>query len=250
MTEKTCIVIPCFNEARRFKTAEFLDFVDRISDIDLCFVNDGSTDGTGEKLEEVERRRPERIHGVVCPDNRGKAGAVREGFLRMLALEKYRWIAFADADLATPLGEMLRLIDVAQHDPEVLMVMGARFERMGADIRRKFYRHFTGRIFAGLVAVLFRLHAYDTQCGAKVFRADVVQDLFGCPFVSPWMFDVELLLRLRGLRGDCNRIVREVPLNVWLEQGHSKIRFSHVLKMPLQLGKMYFRYKNTVPGPR
>jgi len=243
MTTRTCIVIPCFNEAERFKTAEFLNFVNEISDVDLCFVNDGSKDTTLQKLTELQNQKPERMKVISYSDNRGKAEAVREGILQMLASNSYHWIAFADADLATPLREMLRLINIARQEKETLIVMGSRIERMGVTIQRKFYRHFTGRIFAGVISILFRLNAYDTQCGAKVFRADWAEVIFRKPFLSHWLFDVEMLLRVRNLRPDYNRIIHEVPLNVWLEQGHSKIRFSHLLKMPVQLGKIYFTYK-------
>lgn len=242
MKADACIVIPCFNEAARFKTGEFLDFVNEHADIDLCFVNDGSTDATPEKLEALRKEKPERIRVVTYPDNRGKAGAVREGFLQMAALKEYSRLAFADADLATPLSEMVRLIGIARQQEEVMLVMGSRLERMGVTIRRKFYRHFTGRIFAGTISFLFRLKAYDTQCGAKVFHADVVPAVFEEPFLSHWLFDVEILLRLRNLRGDYDRIVREIPLNVWLEQGNSKIRFSHLLKMPYQLWRIFLHY--------
>lgn len=244
MAGKTCIIIPCFNEAGRFKAAEFRDFINKVSDIDLCFVNDGSVDNTLEKLTDLQCTRPKRIKVVTYADNRGKAEAVRQGFLQMLALGEYQWVAFADADLATPLSEMFRLINIAREEPEVMIIMGSRLERMGVTIRRKFYRHFTGRIFATVISGLFRLNAYDTQCGAKVFHADIAGAVFKQPFISHWLFDVEMLLRVRNLRRDYNRIIHEIPLNVWLEQGHSKIRFSHLLKMPFQLYKIYFRYKN------
>lgn len=239
MRTRSCIVIPCFNEAERFKTADFLNFIGEVEDVDLCFVNDGSKDNTLEKLTALRQRNAERIKIVSYPDNRGKAGAVREGFLQMENSGEYQWLAFADADLATPLSEILRLINIARWDESIMIVMGSRLERMGGVIKRKFYRHFTGRIFAGVISLLFRLKAYDTQCGAKVFHADIVNAVFGQPFLSHWLFDVEILLRLRKLRPDYNRIVQEIPLDIWEEQGHSKIRFSHLLKMPFQLWKIY-----------
>lgn len=244
MTVKTCIVIPCFNEAERFKTTEFLDFVNKVSDVDLCFVNDGSKDNTLERIVDLQNKQPERIKVVTYPQNRGKAEAVREGFLQVLAKKDYQWVAFADADLATPLSEMDRLIKIAWQDPGAMIIMGSRLERMGGTIHRRFYRHFTGRIFAGVISLLFRLNAYDTQCGAKVFHAGIAEAVFEQPFISHWLFDVEMLLRVRNLRPDYNEIVHEIPLNVWVEQGHSKIRFSHLLKMPFQLWKIYFKYRN------
>lgn len=243
MIGRTCIVIPCYNEADRFKTQEYLTFLEKVPDIDFCFVNDGSKDNTVEVLENIRKELPDRVIVVDYSDNRGKAEAVRTGFQHVLAQGSYRAVAFADADLATPLKEMKRLIDIFGTEPGALVVMGSRIERMGVVINRKLYRHFTGRIFAGIIAVLFRLNAYDTQCGAKVFDSEIAKIVFQDPFISRWLFDVEMLLRIRNLRSDYNRIIYEVPLNIWLEQGNSKIRFSHLLKMPFQIGKIWFKYQ-------
>ncbi|MCM1031657.1 MAG: glycosyltransferase [Oscillibacter sp.] len=244
MAEKTCIIIPCFNEADRFKREQYLSFLQQAPDIDFCFVNDGSRDDTLRVLRDIQAEQPSRIEVVDYRDNRGKAEAVRRGFLHVSEQGRYGMLAFADADLATPLEEIQRLVSILEEDPEVLIVMGSRIERMGVTIERKLYRHFTGRMFAALISLLFRLNAYDTQCGAKIFRANIVKAVFEEPFLSKWLFDVEILLRVRNRHSDYNRIVSEIPLNVWLEQGNSKIRFTHLLKMPFQLWKIYFRYRS------
>lgn len=243
MEEKTCIIIPCYNEADRFKREQYLSFLQQVPDIDICFVNDGSGDATLQVLQDIQAVQPSRIKVVAYHDNQGKAEAVRRGFLHVLESGEYETLAFADADLATPLLEIQRLIAVMKKKPEVLIVMGSRIERMGVTIERKLYRHFTGRIFAAVISLLFRLNAYDTQCGAKVFRADIAKAVFEESFLSKWLFDVEILLRVRNMYKNCNGIIYETPLDVWLEQGNSKIRFTHLLKMPLQLLKIYLRYK-------
>ena len=73
MTEKTCIVIPCCNEAERFKTSEYLSFLRQVPDLDFCFVNDGSRDNTREVLTLLCKQEPERAMMVDYTDNRGKA---------------------------------------------------------------------------------------------------------------------------------------------------------------------------------
>ena len=100
-----------------------------------------------------------------------------------------------------------------------------------------------GRVFATIVSILFRLNAYDTQCGAKIFTVPVAREIFAQTFHSPWLFDVELLLRIRQRHPDYNVIVKEIPLDVWEEKGGSKIRFSHLLKMPFELCAIYRKYR-------
>jgi hypothetical protein len=61
----------------------------------------------------------------------------------------------------------------------------------------------------------------DTQCGFKLFRFSVAQELFSCIRMNGFSFDVEVLLmaRKRGYR------VAEVPVN-WTHQAGSKVRLA------------------------
>lgn len=239
---KMCVVIPCFNEEERLKRGEFIDFLQKVLEIDFCFVNDGSTDHSLEVLQAMKQAMPERVDIISYQDNQGKAEAVRRGMLHAAVTGCYSAIAFADADLATPLSEVRRLWNIFRQRPGVLLVMGSRIRRMGVMLSRKWYRHIFGRVFANIVSVLFHLNAHDTQCGAKVFAPAVIDIAFSRPFFSHWLFDIEILLRIRNRYADYNNLIWEVPLNVWQEQGNSKIRFSHLLRMPWQLLKIYMHY--------
>ena len=240
--ERICIVVPCYNEAQRLKLDVFREFLREQDDIDFCFVNDGSTDNTSEVLRRAVACCPERFLLVDNADNRGKAEAVRCGMSCVASLGRYDMIGFLDADLATPLEEIRLLADMMVKRPELCVTMGARLKRLGANVQRKAYRHYMGRVFATVVSLLFRMPVYDSQCGAKLFRAALVPELFKEPFSSGWLFDVEILLRLRDLYPDYENVVCEVPLCVWIEQGDSRIRLSHLLKMPGELLQIYRRY--------
>lgn len=240
--EKICVIIPCYNEASRIRLDVFRDFLREQDYIDFCFVNDGSRDNTSEVLRYAVERCPERFLLVDNPDNRGKAEAVRSGMLHVASLGRYDLIGFLDADLATPLEDIHLLVEVMRRQPSVMMTMGARLKRLGANVQRKAYRHYMGRVFATVVSLLFRMPVYDSQCGAKLFRVSLVPKVFRAPFSSRWLFDVEILLRVRRLYPDYERLVCEVPLRTWIEQGDSRIRFSHLLKMPYELFQIYCRY--------
>jgi hypothetical protein len=84
---------------------------------------------------------------------------------------------------------------------------------------------------------------YDSQCGAKLFRAEAAPHLFGEPFVTKWLFDVELLARLRDTLGaSASMAAHEVPLKEWVEVGGSKLRMNHLLKVPFDLLKIHRTY--------
>src|SRR5512134_648708 len=100
---KTAIVVPCYNEEKRLRAAEFISFASREKSVSFIFVNDGSTDGTSSVLKKLVEANPAQFAIVELAHNSGKAEAVRTGFLKA-ATERFDYIGFWDADLATPLS--------------------------------------------------------------------------------------------------------------------------------------------------
>ena len=117
------------------------------------------------------------------------------------------------------------------------LVCGARIRKLGSEIDRSFVRHLMGRVFATICDTLLDLRAYDTQCGAKLFRRDVAVSLFSEPFVTRWCFDVELLLRAKKQFGAerFRQLVVEIPLRRWTHHPGSKIKSTTSLTMFLEL---------------
>jgi glycosyltransferase involved in cell wall biosynthesis len=240
MSTKICVVVPCYNEAKRLDGDAFLDFLERVPGVDACFVDDGSGDGTLPLLRRLEEQMPGRVEVLHLAVNGGKAEAVRAGILHVVG--RYGAVGFMDADLATPLEEILRLAETRERTG-VPAVIGSRVRRLGVHIDRKVLRHYTGRFFAAVVSLLFRLNSYDTQCGAKVFDAQVAGEIFADAFLSKWLFDVELLLRLRRMPDGVLERTREVPLNEWYERSGSKIKPSYLFRVPVELFKIWRRYR-------
>src|SRR5512141_2007244 len=131
---KTCIVVPCYNEADRLKSEEFLDCARRRPDLHFLFVDDGCTDGTGGILDRLSRACPEQIRYFTMERNRGKAEAVRCGFLESFR-SGYDVIGYWDADLATPLETIPRFCELLE-DREIDGVIGSRVMLLGRHIRR------------------------------------------------------------------------------------------------------------------
>ena len=107
-------------------------------------------------------------------------------------------VGYLDADLAraTPPHEIRRLARVMSTGT-AQVVFGARVALLGHEIERSAIRHYLGRVFATLASTTLRLAAYDTQCGAKLFRVTpTLIDAIGTPFLSRWAFDVELIGRM------------------------------------------------------
>jgi dolichyl-phosphate beta-glucosyltransferase len=240
----TCIVIPCYNEANRLPVSTFTAFLTQRPDVHLCFVNDGSTDQTLTVLQRLRGEWPGQVEVLDLPQNQGKAGAVRAG-MRHVGKREFAFLGYLDADLATPLPAINDLRRFLDDRPALLMAMGSRIQFLGMTIRRQTLRHYAGRVVATCISVILQLPVYDTQCGAKLFRRAIVPVLFDAPFLSPWLFDVELLARLirHAGRGNVLNVVAEMPLREWTEIGDSRIRPSYYLKLWWELYRIYRAYR-------
>lgn len=240
--KKTLIAVPCYNEAERLKGEEFLRFAQQHEKIEFLFANDGSKDNTLEVLQRLADRSP-RLHSLDIQPNGGKAEAVRKAMLH--AAEEYQpdYIGFFDADLASPLEEIPSMIEWAEKGYD--MVMGLRLMRLGAKVKRKPLRHYLGRCFATCASLMLDLPVYDTQCGAKLFRREVVEKIFPDQFTTRWLFDVELLARYRQLFGKENAIekIYEYPLFQWEDVDGSRLKKSDFFKAPQELWQIKKRYK-------
>jgi glycosyltransferase involved in cell wall biosynthesis len=241
---EVCLVIPCYNEARRLPVEAVLSFVAAHRDCSVCFVNDGSSDSTRHTLEALRARAPERVLVLDLERNGGKAEAVRRGVLHVAAGQRYEMIGYWDADLSTPLEQVQAMRDTLEQHQASVLAMGSRWRRLGSSIERSARRHMLGRVFATAASLVLDLPVYDSQCGAKLFRASATDVLFKEPFTTTWLFDLELLARLRNHLGlaEVQRAVFEVPLTEWREVGGSKLGLAAMMAAPVDLFRIHRRY--------
>lgn len=243
------VVVPCYNEAERLPVASFEQFLQSEKDrsIGFLFVNDGSRDATLQVLESLRARFPQRISILNQEPNRGKAEAVRNGMLHVIASQQAAFTGYWDADLATPLDQVPDFLTLMEQRQELNLVFGARVRLLGRAIHRQALRHYLGRCFATVASILLRLPIYDTQCGAKLFR--ITPDLAAVladPFHSRWIFDVEILARFLALhRHDAahfERQIYEYPLPVWTDVAGSKVKSTDFLRAFAELATIYRRH--------
>ena len=242
--QEVCLVIPYYNEERRLKGGDLLAFLKAHKSSAVCLVNDGSSDGTAHVLEGLREQNSAQILVLSLARNGGKAEAVRQGVLLASSTRRFAVVGYWDADLSTPLGELEGILGVLKVNPGCQLAIGSRVKRLGSDIKRRAVRHVLRRIFSTFSSALLQLPVYDSQCGAKVFRSDLAEVLFRDPFVSKWIFDVEILARLRNHLGKDRALdaVIEVPLKAWKDVAGSKLGLLQMLKVPVDLLKIRSHY--------
>ena len=243
----TAVVIPCYNESNRLDVRAFREFAGKDRRVFFVFVNDGSTDRTQDLLDGLHRDDPESFRLLPLARNAGKAEAVRRGMLEALGFGP-AFVGYWDADLATPLEALDELRRVLEGRPAVELVIGSRVRLLGREVVRSPRRHYLGRVFATVASYVLGLSVYDTQCGAKLFRAvPTTWQLFQEPFRTSWIFDVEILARLiRTCHGSPEHgaamVICEHPLSRWHDVDGSKLKAWDFFHAPLDLLAIYRHY--------
>ncbi len=235
--KKICLIIPCYNESNRLNFEAFKNE----KDIFFIFVNDGSKDETLEKLHQNFDNNS-NIFILNLEKNSGKAEAVRQGasFLSTLDIkDEVDWFGFFDADLAIPLCEAKNFVNYQNlfcSDSDA--IFGSRIERLGSNISRQKLRCLYSKLFAITVRFITKTKIYDSQCGAKLFKISLIEKIFRESFISTWIFDVEILFRLK------NQKIVEYPLLKTDEKSSaSHIVFHKIfIKIFCDLIKIYRKY--------
>lgn len=237
------IIVPCYNEAERLPVEDFLSFLRNHPKAKICFVNDASSDNTAIVLTQLKKGFDDNITILTNETNLGKAESVRRGVQQILNNKSDTILAYLDADLATSLEECHSYIKHIEDGKR--FVFASRILKIGSIVERKFSRFLAGRIIATFISSILDIKVYDTQCGCKVFDAEVAQIAFKDPFLSKWLFDVELFSRLLKHYGkeEALSFMEEVPVKKWVDQGESKVKMTYFFKLWSDLFKIW-RYHN------
>ena len=230
------IVIPAYNEQARLPQTvlETIGWcTKRGLNFELIISDDGSNDQTlalGRLFEESDVR----IRTLSCPHS-GKGGAVRFGMLNA----RGRNVLFMDADGATPLDEIPKLLDALARGHDV--AIGSRVTQNPGEVEIKvsFHRRLISRGFAFFVNLFAFGGIGDTQCGFKMFRREAARAIFSLQKTAGFAFDVEILFIARRL----SLSIIEVPVN-WVAQPGSKVSLiTDSMKMLLDICRIQWLHR-------
>src|SRR5204863_4916930 len=164
----------------------------------VLIVDDGSSASEQARLKEIVSAAGSTgdvMIDLLCLErNMGKGYAVRQGWQARTAAT---WLAFADADGATPAYEVVRVFDTVYRDNDIgRCYFGSRVRMLGRSVDRNWMRHFVGRIYATLVGLAINESIYDSQCGFKVISGEAFAAVSGVLREDRFAFDSELITAL------------------------------------------------------
>ena len=243
---KTAIIIPCYNEETRINKTAFENFIHSSEKYHLCFVNDGSKDKTLDVLKAIQQTDQQKVSVIDMKRNSGKAAAVRAGARYLHTKSDIEHIGFIDADLSTDFEDFIALDNTLKRNATLKMVFGSRAKDANGDgIKKDPLRAIFSKVIKMCVFLILGLPIQDTQCGAKVFKKELVAVIYAKSFLSKWLFDVEMFIRLKKYMGGKTQImqvIHEQALNRWVHVDDSKLGLKDSLEIPLRLVVIWFNY--------
>lgn len=181
------LVLPAYNEAENIEpmVAEAVPALEASADdYEILVVDDGSADSTAAVTRRVMEANP-HVRLVQHEVNKGFGAAVFSGFVQA---EK-EWIFYTDADRQFVLSELERFVPFMD---QADLIAGYRAPR-----RDPFLRVFYGKAWSALCTLLFGYTVRDVDCGFKLFRREIIQEL--APQISSRgaTFSIEWLARAK-----------------------------------------------------
>lgn len=208
--EKLTIVIPVYNEEKAINGALefFKNLLEKNPDIEVIFVDDGSTDET---LQILKNNIRSRMILLAHDKNKGYGAAIKSG----VKVASHNYIAITDADGSYPNERILELFQMLLEE-NADMVIGAR---TGKVVRMGFFRKFPKYFLRKLAEYLSDSVIPDLNSGLRAARKELIQKSLK---YLPEGFSFTSTLTLFLLSN--NNKILYYPINYYKRMGKSKIK--------------------------
>jgi len=194
--EKISIIMPAYNEENRIASSieeTVRTFKEFGCEWELLVMDDGSTDGTYKKAQELVKKYPEHLIVKKNNFNMGKGRAIKKS-LRYITGD---YAVFLDADMDLHPIQVQTLFDIMRLD-QADIVIGSKLHPNSV-VNYSFQRRIISFIYYLVVRALFNLPCHDTQTGLKLFKTEVLRRVFPRILVKQFAFDLEVLINAHHL---------------------------------------------------
>jgi len=208
------LIIPAHNEEKRLgrclrRTLDYFSVSNL--DFEIIVAEDGSTDRTKEIVLKFSEES-DRVKLISSNERSGKGGGIK----RAIGCAHGKVVGYMDADLSAGPEELSRLLDYMDAFD---VVIGSRLLRGDLPpITRPLSRSVLSNGYSTLFRIMFRTGIRDPQCGLKLFKREVINEISALARTYGFAFDSEILIWASKL----GYRIKEVPIN-WSHQEGSKV---------------------------
>ena len=198
------VVLPAYNEVEYLQPAveKTIQSLNQFTQsYEVIIAEDGSTDGTAERAEELAQKIGEVKH-IHREKRLGRGTALNNAFKQ----SRGEVLVYMDLDLATDLKYLKPLV-------EAITVEGYDFSTGSRMMReskaeRTLSRSISSKTYNFLVRHMLGSKLRDHQCGFKAFKREPLMSLLEKVGATHWFWDTEIMVRAYR---QCYR-VKEIPV--------------------------------------
>lgn len=230
---KISVIMPAYNESEIIEKnvqETVKTFKNFQVDFEIIVIDDGSTDETWLKLKELENKFP-NIKVTRNMKNFGKGRALKKGF----RFAKGEYVVFLDSDIDLHPAQLETFFDIMKLD-DADVVIGSK-RHPNSKLNYPLQRKIISFIYFSFVKLLFGMPIKDTQTGLKLFKYEVLRNVFPKVVVNSFAFDLEILAYAHRL----GYKIAEAPVFIDSKRRFSRIGIKDMFNTGLDTLLVFFR---------
>ena len=222
MIKNLSIIYPIFNEEKRLfnifqDIKKFNKKTHHISK-EYIFVDDGSFDNSKKRIKDfIKLNKNSKIQYKIISYkvNKGKGYALKSGVLNSTK----KWILTTDSDCSVSNFQILRWMKKNYINEENMIYFASRNHPI-SQVKKIKSREIIGAIFRFTISLMFNIKISDTQCGFKLYKANIAKKIFSKIKTNGYMHDLEICIISKKMK----YVINELPVT-WKHKFEGKISF-------------------------
>ena len=230
---KVSVIMPAYNEGSHIIGSlkeTMRTFNEFGCDYEIVVIDDGSKDDTYEKIKEFAADHT-NISAKRNRTNFGKGRALKKAFRYTLG----DYIVFLDADLDLHPQQVEKLFDVLNKSKADVVIGSKRHPE--SEVNYPLNRKIISNGYYYIIRLLFGLPVRDTQTGIKLFKREVLKDIFPRVLIKRYAFDLELLVNAHHL----GYKIAEAPIKLHFQRDLGRIKIKDVWHTWLDTMAVFYR---------
>lgn len=236
MVSRAVVAVCTLNEAANIESL-VTSLRESMPEVDVLVVDDNSSDGTAALVEKMADS-DSRVHLFVRTEERGLGSAIRYGMTHAIDAG-YDFFLNLDGDFSHDPKQMPLLLERAQSEPPVDVVVGSRYADGGKIVGWPFHRKVMSRMLNGFATLCLRLPVSDCSGSMRCYRVSALESVGMANLrVNGYAVLEEVLVQLKRKGSK----MAEVPITFTERQrGQSKLTMKEAVRSMLQILSMAFK---------